>query len=255
MSLVRVSADGWPDNVLLYYTTRDGGCSDAPYASYNIATHVGDRVGHVAENRRRLQTLLPEATEIAWLDQVHGARVIPADSVLAKPVAADASWTRLPGLACAIMSADCLPVMLTDRSGSLVAGIHAGWRGLAAGVIDTAVAALPVPADTLLAWLGPCIGPDAFEVGPEVLQAFLAGIDDAQGRAVIASCFVASEKSSGRLLADLRQLAILRLKQIGVHAICGERACTYRDAARFYSHRRDGVSGRIASLVLRLPTP
>lgn len=254
MSLLAVSGEDWPDNVHLYHTIRDGGCSDAPWSSFNVAAHVGDSAAHVAANRRRLRALVPKAREIAWLDQVHGTRAVAADSCVATPASADASWTRTPGLACAIMTADCLPIMLTDRSGSVVAGIHAGWRGLAAGVIEATVAALPAPAATLLAWLGPCIGPDVFEVGPEVRQAFMADARDPHDQAAVASCFIPAAASSDRLLADLRGLATLRLEKLAVHAISGESACTYRDAARFYSFRRDGVTGRMATLILRLPT-
>jgi YfiH family protein len=254
VSVVAVSVPGWPDNVRLCYTTREGGVSDAPYASFNIAAHVGDRDDRVAENRRRLRLLLPEARQIAWLNQVHGARVVDAGDSIQTPAPADASWTRAAGLACAIMSADCLPVMLTDRAGSVIAAVHAGWRGLAAGVIENAVAALPVPADALLAWLGPAIGPKAFEVGPEVMQAFIDGAADTADQAEVSACFVPVSPTSDRLLADLRRLATLRLEKCGVRSISGDSACTCADAPRFFSHRRDGVAGRMATLILRLPS-
>ncbi|APZ42901.1 peptidoglycan editing factor PgeF [Acidihalobacter ferrooxydans] len=233
----------WPAStpVRAWCTTRVGGVSVGPYASLNLGSHVGDDPAAVAENRQRLCANggLPAAP--VWLNQVHGIKVARIDAHTASGVDADASMTRVPGAVCAVLTADCLPVLFCDRAGTRVAAAHAGWRGLAAGVLEAAVTALATPPENLLVWLGPAIGPDAFEVGEEVRAAFVAH------DAAAATAFSASP--DGRWLADLYALARLRLAAVGVDAVHGGGWCTYTDAARFYSYRRDGVTGRMASLV------
>ena len=227
-----------PASVRACVTTRAGGVSAAPFDSLNLGDHVDDDPQAVAENRRRLQALL--GCRPAWLQQVHGIAVVEADpAALAE---ADASWSASPGVACAIMTADCLPVLFCERSGRRVAAAHAGWRSLAGGVLEASVAALDCPAEQVLAWLGPAIGPQAFEVGAEVREAFVARHAEA------AAAFVPSV-NAGRFMADLYQLARIRLAAIGVTAVYGGGLCTFSDAERFYSYRREPRTGRLASLI------
>lgn len=249
MSLQWVPVPEFPPNVRVAYSTRSEGVSAAPYASFNIASHVGDDADAVEANRRLLASQLPFKTDVAWLSQVHSDVVVEAMEAFAVPPDADGVWTSRSGLACAVMTADCLPVLLADRAGTCVAAVHAGWRGLAAGVIDAAVSALPVPPEELAAYLGPAIGPTAFEVGAEVRNAFLAAFAP-QYRAAVDACF--SGPSSERWMADLTGLARLRLQHLGVAFVHASNLCTYADATRFFSYRRDGVTGRNVSLVLRL---
>jgi YfiH family protein len=231
-----------PAQVRGLVTTRAGGVSVAPYASLNLAHHVGDDPDAVAENRAWLMAYcrLPEPPR--WLTQVHGARAVEAAEVNGD-CTADASVTAMPGVVCAVLTADCLPVMLCDRSGSRVGITHAGWRGLAAGVLESAISALGCPAHEIMAWLGPAIGPEAFEVGDEVRSAFL-DFDPAADLAFRRSPW-------GRWLADIYALARQRLHRCGVHDVYGGEWCTYNDAERFYSYRRDGVTGRMAALIWR----
>ena len=227
-----------PANVRACATTRAGGVSATPFASLNLGGHVGDAPEAVAENRRRLQALL--GCRVAWLEQVHGVAVVEAEPAQVK--VADASWSASLGVACAIMTADCLPVLFCDRAGSRVAAAHAGWRSLAGGVLEASVAALGCPAGEVLAWLGPAIGPQAFEVGAEVREAFVSQ------HAGAAAAFVPSA-NPGRYMADLYHLARVRLAAVGVTAVYGGGLCTFSDAARFYSYRREPRTGRLASLI------
>lgn len=227
-----------PARVRACVTTRAGGVSPAPFAALNLGDHVGDEPAAVAENRRRLQALL--GCRAAWLSQVHGVSVVEADP--SQVAEADACWSATPGVACTSMTADCLPVLFCDRDGTRVAAAHAGWRGLAAGVLEATVAALGCPADQVLAWLGPAIGPQAFEVGAEVREAFVAQHAEA------AAAFVPSA-SAGRYMADLYRLARLRLAAVGVTTVYGGGLCTFTDAERFYSYRRAPRTGRQASLI------
>lgn len=227
-----------PANVHALVTTRGGGVSVGPYASLNLADHVGDDPAAVAENRRRLRALLP--AEPVWLDQVHGTRCVDAAGV-APGSKADASFTRTPGVVCAVLTADCLPVLLCDEAGTVVAAAHAGWRGLAAGVLEATVAAMGVPGERLLAWLGPAIGPASFEVGGEVRDAFVAHDPAAE------TAFRA--RANGKWLCDLTRLARLRLAALGVCRLTSADFDTCRDAERFFSYRRDGATGRMASLI------
>lgn len=235
-----------PANVHAATTTRSGGVSPEPFDSLNMAGHVGDEVASVATNRQRLgeALLLPEKPH--WLSQVHGTTVEKLDSGSIGMPEADASMTREPGCVCAVLTADCLPVLFCDRAGTKVAAAHAGWRGLAAGVLESTVEALGVPGDEILAWLGPAIGPQSFEVGEEVYQAFIGtGVEQ---NPEAAGAFVPSS-NEGRWLADLYQLARIRLKNAGVTSVYGGDFCTFEDRERFYSFRRDGKTGRMASLI------
>lgn len=227
-----------PANVHACVTTRAGGVSAAPFDALNLGAHVGDDPAAVAENRHRLLALLD--CRAAWLEQVHGVVVVEADP--SRVLEADASWSSTPGVACTVMTADCLPVLFCDRAGTRVAAAHAGWRGLVAGVLEASVAALGCPAAEVLVWLGPAIGPQAFEVGAEVREAFVARHPEA------AAAFAPSA-NPGRFMADLYHLARMRLAAAGVSAVYGGGLCTFTDAARFYSYRRASRTGRQASLV------
>jgi YfiH family protein len=217
------------------------GASKAPYGCFNLGDHVGDDPAAVAENRLRLKAAgLP--SQPYWLSQVHGTAVADLDSV-AGSGPADAAIARGSAKVCAILTADCLPIVLTSGSGDIVAAAHAGWRGLASGVIEATVRAMDVSPESLLAWLGPAIGPQHFEVGAEVRDAFLEG-DPKAGEAF-------EPNARGRFRADLGMLARRRLQGLGVSRIYGGRECTFTEADRYYSHRRDGITGRQATLIWR----
>ena len=224
-------------------TTRHGGVSSGAYRSMNPADHVGDDALAVATNRARLKTALQLPAEPCWLQQVHGTQVInAADPLAAGAVAvADASFCTQAGCVCVVLTADCLPVLLTDRRGGQVAAVHAGWRGLAAGVIEQTVACLQQPGEALMAWLGPAIGPAVYQVGDEVRETFI------RHDALAAAAF--QKAPQGGWLADMYRLARQRLAAQGVTAVYGGRACSFSDAERFFSYRRDGVTGRMASLI------
>ena len=228
-----------PAGVFGLMTTREGGVSCPPWDSFNLGDHVGDDAAHVAENRARLRVQLP--AEPAWLKQIHGTTVVDAGPDV---LTADASVTRQAGCVCAVLTADCLPVLFCDRAGRVVAVAHAGWRGLAQGVLEATVAAMQVPPAEVLAWMGAAIGPDAFEVGDEVRQAFIKQHPEA------AAAFVAHPSGvPGKWLADIYQLARNRLNRVGVQAIYGGGRCTFNEAGHFYSYCREGVTGRMASLI------
>lgn len=248
-------------------TTRDGGVSEGPYGRWqdgaalpggmNLGLHTGDDPAHVAANRARLLALAGES-RAAWLEQVHGAQIVRADEVIdaaadaAAPVRADASVTDRAGAVCVVMVADCMPVLLCDAQGRAVGVAHAGWRGLAAGIVEQTAARVAALAggatDQLHAYLGPAIGPQAFEVGAEVRDAFLdtapqSEHDDTR------QAFVAIDTAPGKFLADLPALARLRLARAGVAQVSGGAACTVAERARFYSYRRDRVTGRMAAAI------
>jgi polyphenol oxidase len=230
-----------PPGVRAAFTLRAGGVSAGPYAALNLGAHVGDAAVAVAENRRRAAAALRLTHEPAWLEQVHGVRVADLDRPGGEACAADAALTRRAGRACVVQVADCMPVLLAARDASVVAAAHAGWRGLAAGVLEATVRTLAVPAAQLVAWLGPAIGPAHFEVGEEVRAAFLA--HDAEA----AAAFRANPR--GRWQCDLAALARARLRALGVGSVAGGNWCTYADAQRFFSYRRDGRTGRSAALI------
>ncbi len=235
-----------PARVQAVFTSRLGGVSDGAFAGLNLGAHVADEPACVAENRRQLCEQLQLTQEPLWLTQVHGTTVYPvreaADAQPAMPPQADAAVTRLAEVPLTVMTADCLPVLFCDRIGSVVATAHAGWRGLCDGVLEQTVAAMGVPTSEILAWMGPAIGPLAFEVGDEVRSAFVAQHPAAT------EAFVPGT-SAGKWLADLYCLARQRLNAVGVEQIYGGQLCTFSDPARFYSYRRDGQTGRMSGLI------
>jgi len=227
-----------PKRVKACVTTRSGGCSQGAFASFNLGTNTPDLPEAVRANREQLARTLN--CQPVFLQQVHGTQI-----VLANPddcPQADGNWTQTPGIACTVLTADCLPVLFCDKAARRVAAAHAGWRGLASGILEQTVRTLAVPAGELLVWLGPCIGPKAFEVGEDVRAAFVGQQPQA------AAAFVATEQN-GKYLADLCQLARLRLAACGVTSVYGGGFCTFSDNARFYSYRRANPCGRMASLI------
>ncbi len=237
-----------PPNVRALQTTRDGGASVGAYAALNLGDHVGDDPVAVARNRALLRVALP--SDPLWLKQVHGNIVADADRTVGVPDA-DAALARQPGKVCAVMTADCLPLLLCDEAGTVVAAAHAGWRGLVGGVVEATVKAMDVAPERLLVWLGPAIGPQAFEVGDEVRLAFMA--HDPQAAKAFVPRFPLTLHSSPltvqKWLADIYLLARQRLSLLGVERVYGGGLCTYTDAVRFYSYRRDQATGRMASLI------
>jgi hypothetical protein len=230
-----------PSQIRALCTTRSGGISSGSFASLNLADHVGDEPISVARNRALLREHLDLPSEPLWLQQVHGCAVADISPTSGR-CAADAAVAMRAGEVCVVMTADCLPLLLCDAQGTCVAAIHAGWRGLAAGVVEAAVARLGVPPPEVLCWLGPAIGPDAFEIGAEVRACFLdRGGEDTK------AAFRPS--AAGNWLADLYALARERLRRCGVDRIWGGGLCTYSEPERFFSYRRDGVTGRMASLI------
>ena len=229
-----------PQCVRALVTTRLGGFSHGPYASFNLGDRVGDDASLVRQNREWLCGFLPG--EPIWLKQVHGSKVANAD-VMHGTAETDASVARKVNNICAILSADCLPLLLCDSDGSVVAAAHCGWRGLAAGIIENTVIAMRVVPQSLLAYLGPGISSKAYLVGADVRAAFLR--DDASARQAFAA------NAPGKWHADLYLLARQRLKRLGVEKIYGGNFCTHTDSTRFFSHRRDGNTGRMASLIWR----
>ena len=255
MQATDVVIPDWPDapaNIGALATTRLGGVSRGPYddgsggGGLNLGLHVNDDPAAVLENRARLQALLPGRP--AWIAQVHGADVVDASSVGAgQPVrTGDASMATLPGVVCAILTADCLPVLFADRAGRVVGAAHAGWRGLAGGVLGQTVASMRAAgAGEITAWMGPAIGAGAFEVGQDVFDRFataLPGID-------VGFAFAPRPEHAGKYLADMYGLARLMLARDGVTSVAGGDRCTATEADCFYSYRRDGVTGRQASLI------
>jgi polyphenol oxidase len=227
-----------PPRVKAFVTTRAGGVSRGPFTGLNLGDHVGDEPGDVASNRALLNICLP--SEPLWLRQVHGANVVRADAIEAG-TDADGAFTAKTGTICTILTADCLPVLICDRNGSIVGAAHAGWRGLSQSVIEKTIAAMRVPPPELLVYLGPAIGPAHYEVGDDVRHAF---IDDDENAV---TAFMPT--TNGKWLANLYELAQLRLRRIGVEEIYGGDYCTFADAEQFYSYRRDGKTGRMASLI------
>ena len=236
----------WPAHlrVKALFTTRAGGVSSGAFTCLNLGAHVGDVVADVEENRRRLRGFLPSSP--AWLNQIHGAGVVDAALVKSTgpaPIAADASFTTQVGVPCTVLVADCLPVLLCAADGSCVAAAHAGWRGLHRGVLEHTVATMNTKAGNILAWLGPAIGPLAFEVGVDVFKAFTeVATQDAFAFKPIAG-------ASQKYFANIYELARSRLQRAGVTEIFGGQYCTVSDPDRFFSYRRDGKTGRMGAMI------
>ncbi len=232
------------------FTTREGGESQGVFAGLNLGAHVADEPAVVAVNRHLLRDSLHLSREPVWLNQVHGTAVYPVDTELAAqpatPPTADAAVTRLIDVALTVMTADCLPVLFCDRAGTVVATAHAGWRGLCDGVLEQTVAVMQVPGQEILAWLGPAIGPTAFEVGAEVRAHFMQQ-DPAAANAFVPSTLSAPEDD--KWFGDLFLLARQRLARVGVNQVYGGQQCTFRDPQQFYSYRRDGQTGRMSGLI------
>lgn len=229
-----------PESVKSCSTTRVGGHSVAPYDSLNLGNHVGDEPAHVTANRQALVEMAGLPAMPHWLEQVHGTDVIRISEGAPISVCGDAAYTDKKGQVCAVMTADCLPVLFCAINGDEVAAAHAGWRGLHAGVLEETLACFRAQPTQIMAWLGPAIGPDAFEVGPEVRDAFI------QHDAAAVSAF---RPEGNKFFADIYQLARLRLRAAGVTQIFGGNACTVSEPHKFFSYRRDGVTGRMASLI------
>jgi YfiH family protein len=228
-----------PPNVHAVMTTRNGGVSQSPYGNFNLATHVGDDLENVLENRRLLKTELALSTEPFWLEQIHSDKVVDANSNLILPKA-DASYSNQKNVVCVVMTADCLPVLMCSTDGKQIAAIHAGWRGLANGIISNAVVTLNTK--DLIVWLGAAIGAECFEVGDDVRDIFLAKSTDYA---------VAFKKNGTQWLADIYQLARIELAYLGITRVYGGEFCTVTDAEHFYSYRRDKETGRMATLIWR----
>jgi YfiH family protein len=244
-----VSASGFfipdwpaPDSVRAIQTTRGGGCSEGSYESFNLGDHVGDDPLNVARNREQLLEVAALPSQPAWLQQVHGVSIVQAGD-FASPPEADVAWSDERGVVCTVLTADCLPLLVCDRTGSHVAAVHSGWRGMSAGVIESAIGQLfkrGVKADDLLVWLGPAIGPDAYEIDAPVYDAFLAREP---------ACETAFKVSRpGHWHLDLYKAARILLARTGVQAVYGGNYCTHSDE-QFFSHRREAPCGRQASLI------
>lgn len=238
-----------PAHVNALFTTRHGGFSAAPFDSFNLAMHVGDTESAVQKNRRKLMDDC-DMHSVCWLNQVHGVQVIESlretvETASPLPPVADASYSRQSGVACAVMVADCMPVMITDKQGSVVGVAHAGWRSLCGGVVSQLLSNMQIDPSETLVWLGPCIGPEAFEVDQDVLHAFqesgaFSGLD-------VKKAFVPGK--GNRYLADLRLLATMQLSRLGVTEIYQSSDCTYSRSDTYFSYRRDGTTGRMAALI------
>ncbi|HEY0269091.1 MAG TPA: peptidoglycan editing factor PgeF [Methyloradius sp.] len=228
-----------PANIKALQTTRTGGLSKSPYDSLNFGDHVGDDAMVVASNRQLLNPFVP--TEPLWLKQIHSTIAVNAALTSCLPEA-DAAYSKQKNIVCAVMTADCLPILICDEAGTTVAAVHAGWKGLLDGVIESTIKALEIPPQNLLVWLGPAIGPNAFEVGRDVYDGFI------QHDANSIQAFTL-QNTTDKWLADIYQLARLRLRNMGVTRIYGGEYCTYSAKEQFFSFRRDGATGRMATLI------
>lgn len=240
--MTKVIVPQWPvpKGVAACSSTRVGGVSLAPWDSLNLGAHCGDDLAHVEENRRRFYAAAELPSRPVWLEQVHGKAVLRLTGGEYASKRADASYSNIPGQVCAVMTADCLPVLFCNKAGTEVAAAHAGWRGLCDGVLEDTIACFSDRPDNLLAWLGPAIGPDAFEVGPEVRDAFMTKDERADS---------AFRPAGEKYYADIYQLARQRLARAGVTQVFGGERCTLREKDDFFSYRRDKSTGRMASFI------
>lgn len=237
-----------PANVRAATSLRGGGHSKGDYESFNLGAHVGDDEQSVAANRSQLLQELQLPANPQWLEQIHSDRIVEAraDGLVRT---GDASFARAPGAVCAVLTADCLPVLFCDKSGTRVAAAHAGWRGLAEGILRSSVEALDCDPQELLVWLGPAIGPQAFETGVDVLEVFFENAQSGEHAEAIAQCFRPHTKKPLHFLADIYALARAELRQLGVSEIYGGDRCTVSEEESFFSYRRDKTTGRMASLI------
>ena len=244
--MVDIIKPDWPapSHIHAYSTTRNGGYSEAPYDSLNFGEHVGDSLENVATNRGLLMESLSLPNEPLWLEQIHSNQVICADAP-PEILQADASFAKTANKVCVVTTADCLPLLLCNKAGTIVAAVHAGWRGLATGIIEQTAKILLRHDPELMAWMGPAIGPEHYEVGDEVRQAFIS--HDPQAEQAFKS------SPNNRWLADMYLLARQRLNSLGIQDIYGGGFCTFSDSKRFFSYRRDGVTGRMATLIWIAP--
>ena len=230
-----------PPNIKAYTTTRLNGHSIAPFDSFNLAAHVEDNPAAVLKNRQQLITECALPHEPVWLKQVHGTEVIPLDDYAGREPTADAAFAQKTNRVCAVLTADCLPILICDKNGQKVAAIHGGWQGLLAGVIDATLEAISTPSEDLLVWLGPAIGPEAFEINEDIRTAFLKRDPNNE---------IAFHQHRQSLYGNLYQIARINLARYGIFDIHGGNFCTYQDDKRFYSYRRaQGLTGRMASLI------
>lgn len=247
-----------PANVKSLLTSRAGGVSQAPYQSFNLANHVGDSSSAVTANRQVLQDKI--GLPVNWVKQVHGCDIATLSDIVQltshrdSNLVCDGITSRKPGIVCAVLTADCLPLLICDRNGDQVAAVHAGWRGLAGGIISAAVNAFTAPPADLLVYLGPAISCSHFEVGPEVLAAFTlaqAKLDYAEPATLAFTPITERGIHTKKYLADLYRLARAELNGLGITQVFGGHYCTYAENDRFFSYRRDGITGRMASLIWR----
>ncbi|MDD9889450.1 MAG: peptidoglycan editing factor PgeF [Gammaproteobacteria bacterium] len=242
-----LSAD-WPapKNIHAFVTTRNGGISEGAYGTFNLANHVGDAPLAVAGNRDLLREALPARIFFQWMDQVHGSDVKTIASA-GTVITADGLVTQESAIACCVLTADCLPILLTNQSGTEIAAVHGGWRGLRAGILHSVIDSMRSKPDEIMAWLGPAIGPCHYQVGLEIREAFLkeSAEDEAES---VSRCFSQSDDPE-KLQFDLYALARFRLGRLGVSSLYGGSFCTHCDEKKFYSFRRDGVTGRMASII------
>lgn len=233
-----------PDNIFAFTTTRQRGNSLAPYASFNLAMHVGDELFKVEHNRQLLRQQLNLPSEPNWLQQTHSNTVAIFNNLQneSNPIA-DAAMTQSPNTICTVLTADCLPILLCNKKGTLVSAIHAGWRGLAKGIIENTIQTMETPPSELLAWMGPAIGPDAYEVSEDFVDTFISFDQKAM------QALKTKPNTKNKWLANIYLLAEQRLAALGVTSIYGGEYCTFSDETNFYSFRRDGVTGRMATLI------
>ncbi|MGB2079535.1 MAG: peptidoglycan editing factor PgeF [Vibrio sp.] len=236
-----------PANIKAFSTTRHGGLSNGVYQGLNLGMHVDDDAQTVVKNRQLIEQALAMPSSPIWLSQVHSDKVLSFDNPTDDVFTADASFTQTSGVVCCVMTADCLPILLTNQAGTQVAAVHAGWRGLASGIVEKAVALFEKPSQ-VLAWVGPAIGPNAFEVGQDVYDAFVCYEPNRVDQEA-ADAFKYHPNALGKYFADMDKLVTLRLNRVGVDAVYSSQMCTYEDEANFYSYRRDGQTGRQASLI------